>query len=146
MPVRGEAKVVQKSEAVKETATRTRASHKEVATKKPEVVKKSIMEEKVKKYLAEVSKELPSKVFEIFERMLTSKESGEKSVVVFTAFSPNGEADEEVDDTFNIEKIKEVLFHYHTAQEKIATGKIMVVEVVPPSEEGEPHLACFQEI
>lgn len=149
MPVRGEVKEAPKKEAVakevKETAPRKAPVKQETAPTK-EVVKKSILEEKVKKYLGEVSKELPTKVFELFERMLTNKESGEKSTVVFLAFSTNGEADEDVDDEFNVSKIKDLLFYYHTAPEKIATGKIMVIEIVPPTEAGEPHLACFQEI
>ena len=149
MPVRGEVKEAPKKEAVakevKETTPR-KAPAKQEATPVKEVVKKSILEEKVKKYLGEVSKELPTKVFELFERMLTNKESGEKSTVVFLAFSTNGESDDEVDDKFNVEKIKELLFHYHTAPEKIASGKIIVIEVVPPTEADEPHLVCFQEI
>lgn len=105
-------------------------------------VKKSPLEEKVKKFLDEVNPELQGKIQERLERVVSA--GGEKNNVLFLRFSDSSE-DEEVNDEANVEAIKEILFFYHTAPEKIKSGKAMVVEIVPKTED-DPHTICFYEV
>lgn len=150
MPVRGEVKEAPRKEAVakevKETAPRKAPTKQEPAPSKEAVVKKSILEEKVKKFISSVAKDLLDNVNDVFERSITDPETGEKANVLFLAFSPGGTEDDVVDDEFNKECIKTLLFHYHTAPDKAITGKMLFVEVMPPTEADAPHILCFQEI
>lgn len=151
MPVRGgspKAEETQEKRPARGEAKAKPSTEKAEAPKGGEkkVVQKSILEERVKKFIAEVDPEMVGKMNDIFERAILDNETKEKANVVFTAFSTNGADDEDVDDTFNIKCIKDILFHYHTMPEKAKGGKALVVEVVPPTSEGDPHLICFHEL
>lgn len=151
MPVRGEVKEAPRKEAVakevKETAPRKAPAKQEPAKEvKQEVIKRSILEEKVKKFISTVAKDLLDNVNDVFERSISDPETGEKANVLFLAFSPGGTEDDVVDDEFNKECIKTLLFHYHTAPDKAISGKMLFVEVMPPTEPDAPHILCFQEI
>lgn len=113
-----------------------------VDNKSENIVKKSPLEEKVKKYLDEVSPEIQGKIHEKLERVVNA--DGEKNNVLFVRFSDSPE-DEEVNDEVNVSVIKDILFHYHTAPEKIKGGKALVLEIVPPAD-GQPHTICFYEV
>ena len=147
MPVRGEVKEAPKKGAVakevKETAPR-KAPSKQEATPTKEVVKKSILEEKVLKYLSSIDVELPSKISEIFERVMTNTENNSKQNVCFMAFSKDGSGDGEVDDAYNVSVIKDILFHYWSKEYNL-TGKILVLEIIAPKTKEDPHILCIFE-
>ncbi len=107
-------------------------------------VRKSPLVEKVKSFLNTVEPKLADKICELEERPVADGDGG-KQDVVFISFSPGGEKDDAVDDAYNVSKIKEVLFAYHTAPEKAATGKSMMVEVLPPAEKGVAHYLALHE-
>lgn len=109
---------------------------------KVRTIKKSPLEDTVKKYLTLVNPEIEGKIQESLERVLSAE--GEKTNVLFVRFSASSE-DKEVDDEANIEVMKEILFHYHTAPEKVRGGKALVIEVVPSTED-DPHTMCFYEV
>lgn len=155
MPVRNEAPATKKApEAPKrvrgEASPTTEKTKPAAAAKAPEpkVIQKSILEEKAKKFIAEVNPEYVDKINDILERQVLDKESNEKDNVVFVAFSPNGPDDEDVDDKFNVEVIKDCLFAYHTLPEKAKSGKQLVIEVMPPAEStpDAPHMLIFHEV
>lgn len=141
-----------KVEAPKKTVAKrpSRAKAPEVKEEADEVgettIKKSILETNVKKFITKVAPELLDKVNDVFERAISDSGSGEKNNVLFLAFSTNGVDDDEVDDAFNIECIKTLLFAYHTDEEKPGKGKILFAEVMPPKDAGSPHILCFQEV
>lgn len=137
MPVRG--KTTEKTETakvgdVKEQTTDTTAT--------PKTVQKSLLEEKVKKFLDEVNPTIKDKIQEKLERVVAS--GGEKTNVLFLRFSKNS-SDEEVDDEVNVETIKEILFAFHTMPENHKSGKALMVEIVPKTED-DPHTMCFYEV
>lgn len=149
MPVRGEAKEAPKKvEATEDVKAprRVPTAKKETEPVKAGVVKKSILEERVKKFLTSVDKELLESVNDVFERAITDTTTGEKANVLFIAFSPGGTEDEVVDDAYNVDCIKKILFAYHTVPEKGTSGKLLFVEIMPPAEADAPHILCFQEI
>lgn len=106
-------------------------------------VKKSPLQEKFKKFLKECNPEYPDMINDLSERMVSDDDT--KFPVVFAVFSKNGESDEDVDNEFNKDIIKNVLFFYHTAEEKHATGKVELIEVLPPEDENSPHILCYHE-
>ena len=156
MPVRGEVKEEPKGKApvgkVAEKPAPRKASGKREAeveepkAGKPEVIKKSILEERVKKFIKSVDETLLDNVNDVFERAITDTSTGEKANVLFIAFSPNGTEDDVVDDAFNVECIKTILFAYMTVPEKGPSGKLLFAEVMLPAEADAPHILCFQEI
>lgn len=134
MPVRGKTtEKTEKAPEVKETTTDTTA---------PKTVQKSLLEEKVKKFLDEVNPTIKDKIQEKLERVVAS--GGEKTNVLFLRFSKNA-SDEEVDDEVNVETIKEILFAFHTMPENHKSGKALMVEIVPKTED-DPHTMCFYEV
>lgn len=134
MPVRGKTtEKTEKAPEVKETTTDTTA---------PKTVQKSPLEEKVKKFLDEVNPTIKDKIQEKLERVVAS--GGEKTNVLFLRFSKNA-SDEEVDDEVNVETIKEILFAFHTMPENHKSGKALMVEIVPKTED-DPHTMCFYEV
>ena len=135
MPVRNEA---EKTGEKKAPAAKAKA---------PEVVKVHPLETRVIKFLEDVEKGLSKRVNEKMLRQVADANGG-KVPVLFVSFSPNGEADDGIDDEFNVATIKEVLFSYHSAKDKAPTGgKELVLEVLAP-EEGtdDPYALVFQEI
>lgn len=151
MPVRGEAKeepkrkapvgkVADKPAPRKAPGKREEEVEKPVAGK-PEVIKKSILEERVKKFIKSVDETLLDNVNDVFERAITDTSTGEKANVLFIAFSPNGTDDDVVDDAFNVDCIKTLLFAYMTVPEKGTSGKLLFAEVMPPTEADAPHIS-----
>jgi len=117
-----------------------------VAEPKKETVQKFVIEERVKKYLEGINPELVPSINETLNREVIDKTTKEKNSVCFVVFSTNGEKDEMVDEDYNIACIKDVLFHYHTAEEKQSSGKALMVEVLPPAGEDEVTMLCFHEV
>lgn len=113
---------------------------KEGATTK---VTKYPLEEKVVKYLAAIRPDLPACINESVNSDVKTPDG--KVTVCFMTFSPNGADDESVDDDFNVQAIKDILFDYHTVPDKAPTGKQLIVEVLKPETEGDPTMVCFQE-
>lgn len=108
-----------------------------------ERVQKSPMQERFKKFLGEVSKELPGMVNEMNERVHTTEDGG-KQHMVFATFSVDGEKDQELDNDYNKERIKDVLLHYHCNESKGA--KAEVVEVLPPADADSPYILCYYQV
>ena len=113
-------------------------------TEKSGAVKKLILTEKVKKYLGDIDKAIPEKIHEIVERVVVDDEKN-KNNCCFVVFSDDKDK-ETVNDEVNVATIKDVLFAYHTAPNEKSTGKAMIIEVLPPDEEGEAHLLVMQEV
>lgn len=133
MPVRG--KTTEKPEAVAKETT-------DKATKTPDAVQKSLLDEKVKKFLDEVNPDIKNRIQEKLERVV--KSDGEKINVLFMRFSKTS-ADEVVDEETNVETMKEILFAFHTTPDTHKSGKAMMVEIVPKTED-DPHTMCFYEV
>jgi len=139
MPKRGE------QNEPKEVATKKTAT--ENTTAKPATTQKFVVEERVKKFLAEIDPKFPDFINDTLNQEVTDKVSKEKTSVCFMAFSPNGKEDEAIDDEFNVKCIKDILFHYHTAEEKVKSGKHLMIEVLPPTPNtDEPTMICFHEV
>ena len=116
------------------------------ATKKKEelptsgkTVKKFLLVEKVKDYLAEVNPDLPAKIFDIAEKEVQVE--GVKGKVCFVTFSEDKTV---INDEQNKEAMLEILWHYHTQPWK-GRGKSMVVEVLPADTEN-ADIIVFQEL
>ena len=97
--------------------------------------KRSPLATKVKKFFAEVDDKLEESIYEIMEQQVKDSE-GNKENVMFVRFSDDVESDE-INEEFNVAKIKEVLYHYHTTDEKLKTGKAIVLDVIPVDENNE---------
>ena len=145
MPVRPGAEAPEQKGAPKSTKG---GKAKETATTptpvKEGTVKKSPLIEKVKKMFDTVDPTIRENIFEEVERQVTG-DSQEKTNVAFFQFSPTKEADE-FDNDFNVDVIKDILFAHHTMEEKTPTGNPLMVEVLPPANDGEPHTLCVYEV
>lgn len=137
---------VTKKVATRPARTTPKVEEKDEVDEEGKTIKKSILEEHVKKFITKVAPDLLDKVNDVFERAITDTSTGEKNNILFLAFSDNGTDDDEVNDEFNIECIKTLLFAYHTDEEKPTKGKVLFAEVMPPKEAGSPHILCFQEV
>lgn len=137
-------KRVEKVEEVEQPVTAKAVTEEATETGKSGAVKKLILTEKVKKYLGDIDKTIPTKIHEIVERVVVDDEKN-KNNCCFIVFSDDKEK-ETVNDEVNVATIKDVLFAYHTAPNTANTGKAMIMEVLPPDEEGEAHLLVMQEV
>lgn len=137
-------KRVEKEEEVGQPVPAEAVAGTTATTEKSGAVKKLILTEKVKKYLGDIDKAIPEKIHEIVERVVVDDEKN-KNNCCFIVFSDDTEKDA-VNDEVNVATIKDVLFAYHTAPNTANTGKAMVMEVLPPDEEGEAHLLVMQEV
>ena len=148
MPTRNEETTKKEQPVAKKAAVApkkaTPAPKKEDVKVEDDVVRKSPLQEKFKKMCEEAEVGLSGKINDISERML--KDEDRKVPMVFATFSPNGAADESVDDAFNVECIKKMLFAYHTLEEKQSSAtKATILEVMPPEGADEPHILCYHE-
>lgn len=134
----------EKVEEVEQPVTAKAVTEEATETGKSGAVKKLILTEKVKKYLGDIDKTIPAKIHEIVERVVVDDEKN-KNNCCFIVFSDDIEK-ETVNDEVNVATIKDVLFAYHTAPNTANTGKAMIMEVLPPDEEGEAHLLVMQEV
>lgn len=119
----------------------------EVSGKK--IVEKFPLTEKAKKFLEKVEKGLSGKIFETRE-VEAGKAGTAKHRVVFITFSETPKSDThpemtEQDDVFNVEKIKDILFYYHTSKDAPEQGLELIQIIAPDAEEGF-HLFAYQEL
>lgn len=128
MPVRGESKPAKQVAPVKA---------------EPKIITKNPFEERFLKYLENVAKGLSKKVQQVKISKVAEK-GAPKIDMAFAVFSPNGQADEAADDKENIKIIKDVLFHYHTADDN-PKAKPIFIQVLLPAEVGNPHILSYQE-
>lgn len=123
---------------VRETEDKNKAQ-----TGAKKTVKKNPFEERLKKFLENVQKGLTAKIHQI--KCVKVSEPGEPKVDMgFLVFSKNGAKDTEIDREYNVEVIKDVLFHYHTAPEK-PTANPAFLQVVNPVDEDSPYMLTYQE-
>lgn len=110
-------------------------------------VQKSVLEERVKKFLKEIDPELLNKINELTDRQVVDKQNNNEKVnIVFMVFSTNGEQDgDKPDNAVNEECMKKILFHYHTATDK-TSGKSLLIEILASKSDDQPHVMCFQEM
>ena len=113
------------------------------------IVEKFPLTEKAKKFLERVEKGLSGKIFETRE-VEAGKTGTAKHRVVFITFSETPKSDThpemtEQDDVFNVEKIKDILFYYHTSKDAPEQGLELIQIIAPDAEEGF-HLFAYQEL
>lgn len=116
------------------------------------VVEKFPATEKLKKFLEKAEKGLSKLIFETRE-IEVGKTGEAKSRIVYVSFAPTpkGEDHEELtpeDDVFNVQKIKDVLFHYHTSEYTDQAGMVLIMQVLQPALDDPNgfHLLAYQEI
>lgn len=142
MPVR-EAKEKEPEQKVKAKAApeKKKAVKKDsepVATKEAKgVIKMNPTEKKFKGYLKKLG--LDDKVFEV--KTVRVKEADAARDVSFATFSTNGDKDESLDEEFNKQCIKDVLFDYHT--ENKAGNDIISVSVLDGDADN-PFILAYQ--
>lgn len=127
---------------VRETSRKKRETAK---TEGKRVVKKLALSERVNKLLEKVEGNPTEKIWEMQESVLSGEESN-KNNVVFVVFTDKSK--KEVDLEENKQVIKDVLFHLTVNEEgeKSKNGKSLVIDILSPEQDGEPHLLCFQEL
>lgn len=108
------------------------------------IIRKNVFDDNFYKYLEEVNPELKGKVFEVkFTKI--AEPNMPKMDAAFVIFSENGVEDDEVVEEANVECIKEVLFHYHIAPDKVQ-NKVKNIQIIAKKDESEPFVMCYQEI
>lgn len=142
MPKRGE------SAPVGATATKTAPASKTAGAQK--VVEKFPTTEKLKKFLEKAEKGLSKQLFNVKE-IEAGKQGEQKNRIVFFTFAENPAKEDQdgltpEEDQFNVQKIKDVLFHYHTMEfEQAGTVIVLQVSRPMPDDPSGYHLLSYQE-
>lgn len=108
------------------------------------LVQKSLLAERVKKYIKSIRPTMIDQIYEIMDRKVTA--DGEQVTMCFVTFSENGSQDEGVIEEVNIECMKEILWDFYTKEDNAPASKALFIDILPPKTSEDPHIMCFQEV
>lgn len=149
MPKRAEKPEVAEAIEPKTEAKSNKTTKRPAEKQDKKVVEKFPTLEKAKKYLEKVRKGLSGEIFDAKE-IEAGKQGEQKVRIVFMNFSkvPKSDSHEELtpeEDAYNVERIKDALFYYHTGKDD-SSDNAVVLQVITPADEDGFHLLAYQEI
>mgnify|MGYP001339669434 FL=1 len=103
-------------------------------------IKATPLSKKVKRFLDNAYPKWEEHVFEQAEKVVN--DGGEKYNVMFMRFSDSKD-DKELNDDKNVEIIKDILFSYHTVDEKTASGQLTMCDITKGQQSGASTLSIY---